>query len=226
MKTNNKVIVKVVVILLLMGLITTFTHCVPHSSNEVGNGSTNSTYTPPAGDDKDEGQIINEIQVTTGIKNHEQLLHSMGAVTGIDPYTNNNIMQIYRQVESTLPTENDVKLFSSTQQVAVTKLAAEFCFQLTTGTFAAQRMAVWPSLQFTAISGTAFNAANETAFIKDTITSLWGGMLSTEEYNMASNEFKILIDEIINNENTTAATQRTVRGVCTAALSSAYITLL
>jgi hypothetical protein len=229
MKKNNIIIFKLVLIALLIAMIATFTHCVPQSANEVGNGSMgephSTSYTgPPA--PKDEGQIINAIQVSTGVKNHEQILHTMGAVTGIDPYTNNSIIGIYRQVATSLPTENDIKVFSATQQVAITKLAAEFCFHLTQGNYATQRAAIWPGLNLSVASGTAFNEVNELVFIDQTINAFWGGVLSDEELDVARQELSMLIEQLISDQNTAAATQRTVRGTCTAALSSAYVTLL
>lgn len=228
MKTNNKIIVKIVAILLLVGMIGTFTHCVPQIAKEIGNGggSSHSTYEPTDAAPTDEGQIINQLQVTTGVKNHEQILHTMAALTGVDAFANGTLMNVYRQVEASLPTNNDIKVYTATQQVAVTKLAAEFCVALTANQ--TLRNNVWPVLAttFGQVSGTAFNANNEALFINQTINSFWGGVLSTEELTMAQVEFGRLIDELINNENTTGATQRTVRGVCMAALSSAYVTLL
>lgn len=229
MKTNNhKLIVKVVASLLLVAMITTFTHCVPQNSvSGSGGGDYHSGSTiPSAQGPKTEGQIINEIQVTTGVKNHEQILHTMMAVTGIDAYTNSTILNVYKQVESSLPTDNDIKVFTSTQQVAVTKLAAEFCFFLTQANYSTQLATVWPGLNLTLVSDTAFNTVNENTFINNTINSFWGGVLNEEEYNMAHQELRLLIDDIINNENSSNATRRAVRGACTAALSSAYITLL
>jgi hypothetical protein len=224
MKTHNKNIAKVIVIFLLIGLIGTFTHCVPQATKEVGDGAYQSNT--PTNTTKDEGQEIAETEVSIGVKNHEQILQSMSAVTGIDAFSNTSIMSIYRQVETTLPTENDVKVYTTTSQIAVTKLAAEFCFQLTTTTYATQRMAIWPTLNLTALSGTAFNVANEKAFIADTVRVFWGNMLTQEEFDIANNEMMTLINNLIANQNTAAATQRTVRGACTAALSSAYVTLL
>jgi hypothetical protein len=228
MKMNNKIIVKIVAILLLIGLIGTFTHCVPQMAKEVGSGggSLNSIYEPTDADPLDEGQIINQLQVTTGVKNHEQILHTMAAVTGVDAFANGTLMGVYRQVESSLPTDNDIKVYTATQQVAVTKLAAEFCVALAANQ--TLRNNVWPVMManYNQASGVAFNAANEALFIDQTINAFWGGVLSAEELTMARAELGILVDELINNENTTGATQRTVRGVCMAALSSAYVTLL
>lgn len=228
MKNNNKLTIKLTVIALLGALIFTFTNCGQQLATEIGNGggSSRSTYEPTDAGPTDEGQIIKQLQVTTGVKNHEQLLHTMGALTRIDPYSNNGIMGVYRQIESSLPTDNDIKVYTATQQLAVTKLAAEFCVVLVAD--ATRRNAVWPVLAttFNQVSGTAFNAANEEAFIDQTVNSLWGGVLNTEELNNAHTELGNLITQTINNENTAAATQRTVRGVCMAALSSAYVTLL
>ncbi len=233
MKMSNKNIFKIVLIVMLIGMIGAFTHCVPQMAKEIGNGggSSNSSYsgnnTP-----KNEGQIINEIQVTTGIKNHEQILHTMGAVTGIDPYSNNGIMNIYRQVELSLPTDNDIKIFSSTQQVAVTKLAAEFCQVLVNdGT---RRALIWPGQNFGGNPATSL--ANRTVFIDQTISAFWGPMLSDEELELAHEDMNALINMLSTQQPPEPApstvtypaptTINTIRGVCTAALSSAYITLI
>lgn len=228
MKMNNKIVVKIVAILLLVGLIGTFTHCVPQMAKEVGNGggSSTSTFEPTDAEPTDEGQMINQLQVTTGVKNHEQILHTMAAVTGVNAFANGTLMGVYRQVESSLPTDNDIKVYTATQQVAVTKLAAEFCVALAANQ--SLRNNVWPVMivNYNQASGVAFNALNEALFIDQTINAFWGGVLSAEELTTARAELGILVDELINNENTTVATQRTVRGVCMAALSSAYVTLL
>lgn len=219
MKMNNKNIFKVVLIVLLVGMIGTFTHCVPQLAKEIGNGggssSSHSTYTntPP----KDEGQIINEIQVTTGVKNHEQILHTMGAVTGIDPFSNTGIISVYRQVELSLPTDNDIKVFSSTQQVAVTKLAAEFCSVLTADT--TKRAVIWPGFSFNGAPATVF--ANNDTFINQTISAFWGPVVTAEEIDAAHDDLNALIAML-----SSTGTTNTVRGVCTAVLSSAYITLI
>lgn len=231
MKINNKLAVKLTAIALLSGMIVTFTHCVPQAAKEVGDGggfnNAKSRISTPAAP-KTEGQIINQIQVTTGVKNHEQILHTMAAVTGIDPFAVPSILAAYRQVEASLPTENDIKIFTSTQQVAITKLAVEFCYQLTETAFTTERERIWPGLNLNTVPNTMFNNENSVAFINQTINAFWGGMLSQEEYNNAVFEFQALIDDLVAGQNTGGvrnATGRTVRGVCTAALSSAYITL-
>lgn len=232
MKMNNKNIFKLTVILLLTGMIATFTHCGAQKALEIGDGGGSSRSPSGSNTPKNEGQILNELQVTTGVKNHEQILQSMAAVTGLDPYNGfGAILTVYRQVATSLPTDNDVKLYTSSQQVAITKLAAEFCGILgdqNNGNAAPSRQRVWPTwiANFNQTPAVAFNAQNRQTFIRETIEAFWGPVLTNEELEVAYEEFDILITDIINNETQVNATRRTVRGVCTAALSSAYVTLL
>lgn len=220
MKMNNKNIFKVAVILLLIGMIGTFTHCGVQMAKEVGDGGGSSSYSSNGSNTpKNEGQIINETQVTTGMKNHEQILQTMGAVTGIDPFTVNSIMTAYRGVEMSLPTDNDIKVFSSTQQVAITKLAAAFCETLSNDT--TRRANLWTGVNFG--QAPAQGLANRTLFINQTLTAFWGplDMHSTDEIEAAHDD----LDDLITMLSPTG-TRNTVKGVCTAVLSSAYVTLI
>lgn len=228
MKINNRQKMKLVVIFLLVVIMVAFTHCMPSNTIQVGNSGDEydaSHYTNPTpNNEPDEGQVLYQTQVTTGVKNHEQILHTMGEVTGIDPYSNTSIMNVYRQIEMSLPTDNDIKVYTTTQQVAVTKLAAEFCSALTSNSTLRQQ--TWPTLNYGTNPNTAFGSGKSTEFIDDTIDNFWGGMVTDEERQAAHNELEQLIDDLVGSDTNTTATQRTVRGVCTAALSSAHITLL
>ncbi len=229
MKPTNKTTVKLTVITLLAGLIVGFTHCVPKVTKEVGDGggrSERSTVSTPAAA-KTEGQIIAEAQVTVGVKNFEGILHTMAAVTGIDPFAIPALLTVYREVESGLPSDNDIKVFTATQQVAVTKLAAEFCFHLTQAANDPQLKRIWPGFVLNRQVQVAFSEANAEVFVDNTIKAFWGDIISAAEYDMAMNELLDLATQLRGTDTTsTAATGRVVRGVCTAALSSAYVTLL
>jgi hypothetical protein len=229
-KINQKIVIKLGAIALLILMIVTFTHCVPQIAKEVGNGGgpVQNQITTTAGP-KEEGQIIKETQVTTGVKSHEQILYTMAAVTGINPYAVASIMTVYRQVELSLPTDNNIKVFSSTQQVAVTKLAAEFCFVLSND--ATARSAIWPGMNFAAAYDTFFSTQNKPVFIQNMISIFWGPMLTNEELQGTYQDLDDLIVMLKQNaqdqpENNNTATLRAVRGACTSALSSAYVTLL
>lgn len=225
MKMNNRQIMKLLVIALLVIMIGVFTQCVPQNSVQVGHsGDEGTSYNSPVPTPGNEGQIIQQAQVSIGVKNHEQILHTMGEVTGIDPYSSTTIMNVYRQVAMTLPTDNDLKIFSTTQQLSITKLASEFCFSLANNV--TLRAQVWPTLMYTSVPSVALTPERRTSFINSIIDNFWGGMLTNEEIETAHVQLGQLIDDLVGTDTNTAATQRTVRGVCTAALSSAYITLL
>lgn len=66
MKMNKKIAIKLTVIALLLGIIGTFTHCVPQIAKEIGDGGgveRDRIETPADPGDKSEGQIINELQI-------------------------------------------------------------------------------------------------------------------------------------------------------------------
>ena len=237
MKMNNKIATKVTVILMLLGLIVTFTHCMPENSVQVGNsGSEESHYevpTPP----KNEEQELNETQVTVGIKNHEQILQTMASLTGIDPYlpVYSRVLAVYTQVTLSLPTDNDVKVFSPTHQIAVTKLAAEFCDNLVEGGFngntrvldTALRSAVWPTIEFGSAPSVALTPAKQKIAVSNVIDAFWLDMLEEEELTMAKNDLTLLLNDLIQLETDNRnLTLKAMKGLCTATLSSAHVILL
>lgn len=229
MKTNHKIAIKLTSIALLLSMIIGFTHCVPQTSTEVGTGGSkgeDKVKNKPENPANKEARLLNELQVTTGVRNFEQILHTMSALTGLDPQVARDTLRVYREVVTSLPTDNDIKVFTATQQIAITKLAAEFCYQLSRGDYAPQRNAIFPGLNLNAVPNQALNPANREIFIDQIIQGFWGGMVSHEEADLAHDELGRLIDEAINGNNNAAATQRAFRAACTASLSSAYVTFL
>jgi hypothetical protein len=213
-KMNQKTAIKFSVMILLTAVVFTFTHCVTETANE----------TPKEG-----GSAQNLFTTEAGSKNEEQILNSMGSVTGINPFAVDSIMTVYRQVEQSLPTDSDIKNLSSTQQAAVTKLAAEFCFALSHDD--AARSAIWPDMNFEADYDTFFSAPNKEVFIQNMMTTFWGPGQTNEELHGTYQQLNDLITTLKDNlqdppQKTTTATLRAVQGACTFALSSAYVTLL
>lgn len=237
MKINQKILIKITVILMLMGLIVTFTHCMPKNSLQVENsGEEASHYTPPTPPKNDE-QELNETQVTTGIKNHEQILQTMATLTGIDPYLPMyaRVMGVYTQVSFSLPTDNDVKVFSPTHQIAVTKLAAEFCDSLIEGGIvdnkrvpdANLRSAIWPQIDFESAPSVALTPEKQKIAVANTMDAFWLGIPEQEELAMAQNELVNLLNALIQQEaDNKTTTIWTMKGMCTATLSSAHVILL
>lgn len=224
--TNPKLKMKLISLASLAVLITVFTQCVPTNSQQFGNSSSSNYSAPPTPPPpKDEGQVINQTQVQTGIKSYEQILHTMSALTGVDAF-NGTIQTVYRQVETTLPTDNDVKTFLPPHQLAITKLAAEFCHVLVEN--ATLRDQIWTGLNFGALPATGLSMQNRDFIIDKSIERFWGDVVSTEERALAEDELHQLIEDLLVSENTgtSATTRNIIKAVCTSALSSAHVTLL
>lgn len=226
MKTNHRLIVKLVTLGLLISLVGVFTQCVANNTKQVGGSNSNNSYTPgPLDNDQDEGQEINAALVSEGIKSHEQILNTMSTLTGVS-VTNNNVRTVYNQVATTLPTDNDIKVFLPPHQLAVTRLAAEFCQAMVEST--TLRVVVWPNFPFTALPATALSAANTDELIENVIDAFWGDIVPAAEKSDAKAELEQLVEDLQVGESTATATttRNVVKGVCTAVLSSAHVTLL
>ena len=224
MKTNHRLIVKLVTIALLSVLVAVFTQCMATNTQQIGNSSSNNTIvTPP--DDKDEGQIINETQVAEGIKSHEQILLTMSVLTGV-PATNGNVRNVYNQVATTLPTDNDIKVFLPPHQLAITKLAAEFCNELVNN--ATLRAQVWKTYTGFTLRPDQGSLDDRQLIIDEVVLAFWGDIATQAEKDLAVDELDQLITDLLVGESvrSTATTTNVIKGVCTSVLSSAHVTLL
>ena len=223
--TNHKLKMKYISIGALAVSITVFTQCVPTTSKQIGGSSSNNDSASSSNTPKDEGQIINETQVQTGIKNFEQLNFTMSELTGV-PVSTGAVNTVYRSVETTLPTDNDVKTFLPPHQLAITKLAAEYCHILVDT--ANLRDQIWTGYNFNALPAAALSTQNRDFIIDKSIERFWGDIVSDEERALAQEELHQLIDDLLAAENTTTSvtTRNIIKAVCTSALSSAHVTLL
>ncbi|WP_408096436.1 hypothetical protein ACJVC5_15460 [Peredibacter sp. HCB2-198] len=224
---NSKIAVKITVILMLMVLVATFTHCMPENTLDIKErGTEYSNYTPPSSVPKSEEQELNETQVTVGVKNHEQILQTMATLTGVDPQTNTNVMKVYTEVALSLPTGNDVKVFSPTHQIAISKLAAQFCYAVVIET-PTLRANIWPNFNFGQASGNPMSIERRTDAINGAIDNFWLGMVEGEELIEAQKDLDALMEELTKNEaSSTNLTLKAMIGLCTATLSSAHVILL
>lgn len=218
---------KIAVFVLLTIVVGTFTHCVQNSP--IGGSSTSSSSrspssTPPPTPE----QVLNTAQVEVGLKNFEQINYTFADLTGV-PVSNGQVNTTYAAVEATLPSENEVKILQSSNQVAITRLAAEYCSQLVTnGTFTASRDAIFTAAVFSQMPANV----DQVALINRTTNAFWGaGIIAQAELDVARMELMNLFDDIVAMEaagtrNNAGTTSKAVRAVCTAALSSAYVTIM
>ena len=235
MKTNPRLKMKLITLTLLILLVGVFTQCVPTNTKQIGDNSSSNSYTPPpfGTEDLDEGQTINVTQVSEGIKSHEQILNSMSALTGVS-IMNGSVKAVYDQVATSLPTDNDLKVFLPPHQLAITKLAAEFCKVLVDtstvprGRLVPLRSVIWRAINFNAIPSVSLSMANRDVIIENVIEAFWGGVITVDEKSMAEQDLHQLIEDLLQGENLIQATttRNVIKGVCTVVLSSAHVTLL
>jgi hypothetical protein len=226
MKTNTKFHKSALVVLLIL-MAGVFTHCVNNPTSNVNERGPAGFGPAPTGPTvRSPEQILSQTQAEIGVRNHEQLLQTFSVLTGVNS-ADNRIMTVYRQVENTLPTENDPKSYQASQQVAVSRLAAEFCFVLIEdANLAAMRSQLWPGFNFTIPLGN-FNLGLRQQIARGFINGFWGeGLLSLQDEQAAEDEMLELMAELAAGEvNNAANLRRVIRGACTAALSSGHVVL-
>lgn len=158
-----------------------------------------------------------------GVKNFEQINQTMSVLTGI-PTNNTNVATVYNDIVIQLPTDNNIKNFLPSMQVAITKLGTEYCDRLIEiGTL---KTTIWPSINFAQTPTQTLTAANRVTLINQTVEHFLGPIDGTSK-DEAKTELNTLYDDLIAGESltTSATTKKVVKGLCTAVLSSAYITI-
>jgi len=228
----------------LLVLLFSFNHCVlqPKATKKPSDGSessqsqtntnsntnnNNNNNNNNNGGDPDPGDpppiVLEEVDV--GVKNFEQVRETMAVLTGVNPNTN-SIRNTYEDLKTQLPTNNDIKTFLPAHQVAVTKLAAEYCDELVDSS--ALRGGIWPGFNFGGTPTNSLDANGRATVINQTIDKFWGvGTVEVTDRNAALVELQLLISDLLLNEANNSTTTRTVvKGVCIATLASARVTLL
>lgn len=163
-------------------------------------------------------------QIDVGVKNFEQVFYSMAAVTGVAP-TTTSVQNLYKEIIVQLPADNNVKSFLPANQVAITKLAAEFCEVLVET--AALRSVVWPTINFGQTPTQVFNAANKKIIVDQAIDRFMPPLDSATR-TLTYNELVKLFDELLTGENlgSNVTTRKVIKGMCISTLASAHATLL
>lgn len=227
----------------LLSVLIAFNQCTPqpkkNSKKSRSLASAPSTSTGDAADITNESELPDGLemppmnaptaeseldQIDVGVKNYEQILLSMSAATGVSP-SDTGIQNLYKELTVQLPVDNNIKSFLPSNQVAITKLAAEFCEKLVET--ADLRVVVWPGINFTQSPTQVFSAANKQLIINQTITRFLPPMeseLQTQTYT----ELARLFDELLTGENLSSSvtTRKIIKGMCISTLASAHSTFL
>lgn len=226
MKLNKSVKISTTVFF-LASILFTYSHCdltqsqlsktsldgssaSPHGSASTGSGS---------GSGNTEEEILVTESVSVGIKNFEEILVTMSSITGVDQ-NNTNIQRLYNQVKNLLPSDNEIKSFGGASQVAIMKLAAEYCNEVRKSNSLSS--ALWPNVNFAQTAATAFTTANKDLFIENSLKNFLPHLdEGSEIYNDYAAEILAVSDEILatsTNNNTT--TKNVAFGACSILLSS------
>ncbi|MCO4754212.1 MAG: hypothetical protein KC478_07005 [Bacteriovoracaceae bacterium] len=164
-------------------------------------------------------------QADIGIKNFEQINKTMSALTGVR-IDRSNINNVYQDIIAQLPTDNKIDTFLAAHQVAVTKLAAEYCDTVVNDT--TLRANVWSGFNFGATANNAFDSNGTSNFINLTLNSFWGLGVDLAGRSPAGLELQTLVNELKVGENLGASstTRKIAKGVCIATLASLNVTML
>lgn len=181
---------------------------------------------PPADNPQDNPSVPEVARLTTavGVKNFRQINATMSALTGI-PTTNTVVAPVYTQLASQLPDTNDIRSLLASHQVAITKLAVEYCDQMVVTPAALN--SVLPGINLNVPATTALNATGREAINKALIVRFWGsGLSTTPDMNASLTTMSKLTDELLagKNQNNAALTPNIVKALCTAVLASAPVT--
>lgn len=159
-----------------------------------------------------------------GIKNFRQINATMSALTTI-PTTNAVVAPVYAQLTTQLPDGNDIRTFLPSHQVAIAKLAVEYCDQMVVTPTAVA--VVLPGIALNQTPATALNTAGRDAINKALIGRFWGsGRSDIPDMAESLATLSKLTDELLagKNLNNAALTPNIVKGLCTAVLSSGPVT--
>jgi hypothetical protein len=161
---------------------------------------------------------------SVGVKSFSQINATMSALTTI-PSTNPVVAPVYAQLATQLPDGNDIRAFLPSHQVAISKLAVEYCDVMVDTPAAAG--VVLPGIALNVAPATALNATGREAINKALVSRFWGtGLADVPDLGETLAALSTLTDELLagKNMNSAALTPSVVKGLCTAVLASGPVT--
>jgi hypothetical protein len=169
-------------------------------------------------------QDASKITTSVGVRNFRQVNQTMAALTGV-PATDATVSTAFASLATQLPDGNDLRAFVGSHQVAIAKLAVEYCDRMIeTPALAA---AAVPGFSFAAAPSAAFNAAGKALIAKSLTERFWGkgvGTMTEDAQPMVA----AMIDDVLKGKDMTSpqVTKNVVKGACTAVLAAGPAMLL
>jgi|GEM_PF-1804477 len=184
-------------ITLLIVVLLSFNQCVVKNLSKTNSKSSIGVSAPPPGD-SDTPDIDAEKElpdnltlpamnlpeteiVDVGVKNFDQINQTMSELTGVST-GETNVARVFTEVEYQLPSDNNIKTFQPSHQVAITKLAAEYCHVLMEN--ATLRSRIWPNVNFSDTPVRVFSSTNKGSVIDTTLLHFLKGEEGDQVVNL------------------------------------------
>ena len=164
-----------------------------------------------------------------GVRTFDEVNLSMAALTGVAP-TDPDIEDTFAVIRQALPATPDPQSFQSSHQVAVAKLALEYCHEMVESpTLRAQFFDTAPGVAFDSDVPTALGAPAQVDVVVDTLYEKMVGENLAEQPTRAevTGVLRTLIDDLTTGCDAASCpaerTRTVVKSACAAVLSSAAI---
>jgi len=176
--------------------------------------------------DDDQGPDVEQVFVKAGIRNYAQINATMSLLTGV-PRSNATVSQVFSaNLTTALPTDNDIKAFLGSQQVAVFKLAVEYCDAMIKDANISRTF--FGSVTVTGAPSVVFSAQGKAAVADVFVSKFWGKNLESLPAHDQNVTMAVgLIDQLLANKDqaNAAVTAAVLTGTCAGILSAAPVTM-
>lgn len=197
---------------------------IPPASDGHDDGGGDSGGGDDAGEEIEFDPTIAKIAPGVGIKNFRQIQAVMSELTTV-PKTEPTVAAEYAKLTTQLPETNDIRAFMGSHQVAIAKLAVEFCNAMVNSPAAV--MTVLPGINLAQAPAVALNPEGRDAINKALIERFWGSGLATlPDLSQSLATLSKLTDELLTGKdpNDATLTPNVVKALCTAVLASGPVT--
>lgn len=156
-----------------------------------------------------------------GIKTFDEINASMSALTGV-PMSQQDVFDTFSTIRQQLPGVADIDGFLSSQQMAVTQLAIEYCNALVEDI--GLRASLFPAFNFLAVPAVAFDVSGRDALFNPLMDRILGVNLNSQpDGNLVRMELDSLAIGLGAAGGDVERTETIVKATCAAALGSAVI---
>ncbi|MBV1878681.1 MAG: LamG domain-containing protein [Pseudomonadales bacterium] len=167
------------------------------------------------------GPVAGEPVPDIGIKTFDEINASMAQVTGV-AMSQPDIVQTFGTIRQQLPAVTNIEGFLSSQQMAVTQLAIEYCSVLMEDQ--GLRANLFPAFDFQLPPGEAFDTAGRDALLQPLLDKLLGiDVDSQPDRTLSDAELHALVTTLAGAGGDVERTRTVAKATCAAVLGSAVL---